>query len=179
MQTSNKNDKFKFHCSLGPLLEQFIHEKRSCGYKYHAEARLLANFDLFLSNESVPPTELPQSTTEKWLAKQPHEKEKTQQRRISIVRQFSRFMCRQGYLAYVPDRSLAAKNGTDFLPRILTHAEIEKLLREVDQIPPTARSPLRHLIMPEIFRLLYGCGFRLNEVLRLYTLLMLTSIKVF
>jgi len=42
-----------------------------------------------------------------------------------------------------------------------------KLLQSVDALEPTARSPLRHLIMPEVFRLLYGCGFRLGEVLKL------------
>src|SRR5439155_11284923 len=36
-----------------------------------------------------------------------------------------------------------------------------------DGLEPTARSPLRHLIMPEVFRLLYGCGFRVGEVLKL------------
>jgi integrase len=41
------------------------------------------------------------------------------------------------------------------------------LLHAVDQLKPTARSPLRHLIMPEVFRLLYGCGFRVEEVLHL------------
>src|SRR5882724_666870 len=51
--------------------------------------------------------------------------------------------------------------------RILTHEEIRKLLQAVDALEPTAHSPLRHLIMPEVFRLLYGCGFRLGEVLNL------------
>jgi integrase len=44
---------------------------------------------------------------------------------------------------------------------------VGKLLRAADQLTPTARFPLRHLIMPEIFRLLCGCGFRLGEVLHL------------
>jgi hypothetical protein len=39
MPTNYKNEKFQ--CSLAPLMEQFIHEKRACGYKYRAEARLL------------------------------------------------------------------------------------------------------------------------------------------
>jgi integrase len=76
-------------------------------------------------------------------------------------------MCRLGYPADVPDGSLSAKNDAEFTPRILTHTEADKLLQAVDQITPNARSPLRHLIMPEVFRLLYGCGFRLSEVLHL------------
>jgi len=53
------------------------------------------------------------------------------------------------------------------MPRILTDEEIRKFFQAVDTLDPTARSPLRHLIMPEVFRLLYGCGFRLGEVLKL------------
>ena len=164
---TTRDHEARFQSPLAPLIEQFIQEKRACGYKYCAAAQLLASFDRFLSNEALPPGELPRSTTWKWLAKQPHENAVTQRRRISIVRQFAMFMCRQGYLADVPDASLAAKNDAEFIPRILTHTEIEKLLQAVDQITPTARSPLRHLIMPEVFRLLYGCGFRLSEVLHL------------
>ena len=84
-----------------------------------------------------------------------------------VVRQFSRFLCRFGYCAYMPDSTLAPRGQSSFAPRILTHEEIRKLLQAVDTLEPTARSPLRHLIMPEVFRLLYGCGFRLGEVLKL------------
>ena len=84
-----------------------------------------------------------------------------------VVRQFSRFLCRLGYSAYVPDSTLAPRGQSSFTPRILTPEEIRKLLQAVDALEPTARSPLRHLIMPEVFRLLYGCGFRLGEVLKL------------
>ena len=54
-----------------------------------------------------------------------------------------------------------------FVPRMLTDEELRKFFHAVDTLAPTARSPLRHLIMPEVFRLLYGCGFRVREVLKL------------
>jgi len=146
---------------------QFVREKQACGYRYHEGIRLLLHFDRLLCDETLQCNELPRSITRKWLAKQPHESAVTQQHRISVVRQFAKFMCRQGYRADVPDRLLGAKNAATFLPRILTHAEVGQLLNAVDQLTPTARSPLRHLIMPEVFRLLYGCGFRLSEVLHL------------
>jgi integrase len=44
---------------------------------------------------------------------------------------------------------------------------MRQLLQAVDQRRPTARSPLRHLTMPAIFRRLYGCGVRLGAVLHL------------
>jgi hypothetical protein len=70
----------RFQSALAPLMEQFVQEKRACGYRYRKAARTLAGFD---------------------------------------------------------------------------------------RLTPTARFPLRHLIMPEVFRLLCGCGFRLGEVLHL------------
>jgi integrase len=50
---------------------------------------------------------------------------------------------------------------------MLSDEELRKFFQAVDKLEPTARSPLRHLIMPEVFRLLYGCGFRVSEVLKL------------
>jgi integrase len=50
---------------------------------------------------------------------------------------------------------------------MLSDEELRKFFHAVDALEPTARSPLRHLVMPEVFRLLYGCGFRVGEVLKL------------
>ena len=76
-------------------------------------------------------------------------------------------MCRLGYPADVPDGSLVARSQSGFSPHIFTHAEVSRLLTAIDQLAPTARTPLRHLVLPEVFRLLYGCGFRIGELLRL------------
>lgn len=163
----DKSREVRFRSALAPLMEQFVQEKRACGYHYHAPTQLLIRFDRFLSAQALLPGQLPRVITRKWLVKQPHESAGTHQHRISIVRQFAMFLCRLGYPAHVPERSLGAKHGAGFAPRIFTHAEVQRLLHAVDQLTPTARAPLRHVIMPEVFRLLYGCGFRLNEVLRL------------
>jgi integrase/recombinase XerD len=158
---------WQFRSPFGSLMEQFVREKRACGYRYDEPARLLARFDRFLCDEALSRCELPRSISRKWLAKQPHESGATHYHRICAVRHFAIYLCRLGYPADVPDRSLTAKRAECFSPRILTHAEIQQLFQAVDQLTPTARSPLRHLIMPKVFRLLYGCGFRLGEVLHL------------
>lgn len=164
---TTEDEKSRFSSPLAPLMEQFVREKQACGYRYHEGARLLWRFDRFLCDEASPPGALPRSVSRHWLAKQPHESAGTHQHRITVVRQFALFLCRLGYPADVPDGRLAAKNSASFAPRILTHAEVQQLLSAVDQLTPIARTPLRHLIMPEVFRLLYGCGFRLGEVLHL------------
>jgi integrase/recombinase XerD len=156
-----------FQSILAPLMDRFLQEKHACGYRYHEPARILRRLDDFLFREGLTTCELPRSIAQKWLAKRTHESPRTHQQRIMVVRQFSRFVCRLGYCAYVPDSTLAPRGQSSFTPRILTPEEVRKFLQAVDALEPTARSPLRHLIMPEVFRLLYGCGFRLGEVLKL------------
>ena len=157
----------QFQSTLAPLMEQFVGEKRACGYKYLEGSRMLRNLDRFLCSEGLTSAELPRSIVRKWLAKRTHESTTTQLHRFSNVRQFAMFAVRLGCPAYIPDSALIRRDRSNFVPRILTPEEIQKLVHAVDQLVPTARSPLRHLIMPEVFRLLYGCGFRVGEVLRL------------
>ena len=164
---SRREFKARFQSPVAALMEQFVREKQACGYRYDEEARILARFDRFLCDEALSQCELPRSLTRKWLAKQSLESAATHRCRIYAVRQFAKYMCRLGYAADVPDRSLTAMRGASFSPRIPTQAQVQQLLHAVDQLTPTARSPLRHLIMPEVFRLLYGCGFRLGVVLHL------------
>ena len=156
-----------FASSVAPLMEQFVRHKRAIGYRYQAGAEELKRFDRFLSEEAPEEKTLSRAVVLKWLAKRPLESASSQRARFSLLRQFALFLCRHGYSAHVPDRSLAAKGGSAFMPTILTHAQVERLFHEVDRVAPTALSPLRHLVMPEVFRLLYGCGFRVGEVLKL------------
>jgi integrase/recombinase XerD len=156
-----------FQSPLAACMEQFLQEKHACGYQYQEPTRLLRRLDEFLCQEGLTTAELPRSLVHTWVAKRAHESARTQRQRIMVVRQFARFLVWQGYPAYVPDGTRAPREPARFVPRILTHAEMRKLLQAVDTLAPTARSPLRHLIMPEVFRLLYGCGLRLGEVLHL------------
>lgn len=156
-----------FRSVLAPFMNQFVQEKHACGYAYCEPTRLLHRLDDFLVQERLTTRELPRSLARKWLAKKPHESARTQQARIILVRHFSRFLLRAGHAAYVPESILAARNPAAFVPRLLTDEELRKFFHAVDALEPTARSPLRHLVMPEVFRLLYGCGFRVGEVLKL------------
>src|SRR2546425_227682 len=138
-----------FQSVLGPLMDQFLQEKHACGYAYNEPIRILHRLDDFLVQEGLTTVELPRSVARNWLAKKPHESASTQQQRITLIRQFSTFLLRAGYPAYMPDSTLAARNPSTFVPRMLTDEELRKFFPAVDALEPTARSPLRHLIMPE------------------------------
>src|SRR5438105_2605029 len=156
-----------FQSVLSVCMEKFLQEKYACGYAYREATRILRRLDDFLVQEGLAKCELPSSIARKWLAKKAHESAQTQRHRIILVRQFSRFLLRLGYSAYVPDSTFATRSTATFVPRMLTDEELRKFFQAVDALEATARSPLLHLIMPEVFRLLYGCGFRAGEVLKL------------
>src|SRR6266542_3301885 len=157
----------RFRCPLASLMEQFIQVKRACGYRFDTGVTDLMRFDRYLCDEALATPDLPRAIVRKWLVKRPHESVGTHQARISTARQFAQYLCRLSHHAYVPERSFSPRASGAFSPRILTLIEIQQLLHAVDHFTPSAQSPLRHLVMPEVFRLLYGCGFRLNEVLHL------------
>src|SRR5438309_4350700 len=156
-----------FQSVLSVCMEKFLQEKYACGYAYREATRILRRLDDFLVQEGLATCELPGPIARKWLAKKAHESAQTQRHRITLVRQFSRFLLRLGYSAYVPDSTFATRSSATFVPRMLTDEELRKFFQAVDALKPTARSSLRHLIMPEVFRLLFGCGFRVGEVLKL------------
>ncbi len=158
----------EYHSPIAPLINQLVQEKLACGYKYHEAINILKSFDNFLCDEgTLKQMELPEKLVLKWLEKKPNEKASTNQRRIVFVRQLAMLMDRFGYPAYIPPYGFGPRRSYDFIPHILTREEIRKIIGTVDKLKPCAISPLRHIILPEIFRLLYGCGFRLNEVLSL------------
>ena len=164
---SSSQPKPLFKSSLAPLMQQFVREKRAVGYRYEAGAATLMHLDRFLANEAPPDTGWSRSIIRRWLAKRPLESTSTQQTRFTTACQFGEFLCRLGHPVYVPDRTLAARGHSSFSPRIFTQPEVRHLLQEVDRLTPSAHSPFRHLVMPEVFRLLVGCGFRVSEVLNL------------
>ena len=55
----------------------------------------------------------------------------------------------------------------DFIPYIFTHSEIKRLTKVLDEITISPWYPTYHIVYPMLFRMLYGCGLRINEALGL------------
>src|SRR2546428_13665361 len=109
-----------FQSVLAPFMDRFLQEKHTCGYAYHEPIRILHRFDEFLVREGLATLELPRSVVRNWLAKKPHESAATQQHRITIVRQFTKFLLKAGYQIKDSCRarfSAAAKSGVELNPR--------------------------------------------------------------
>jgi len=156
-----------FESVLAPLLEGHLKEKRAGGYRYCTAAYYLKDLDRFLIQEAHNRRELSKELVERWIAKRSSESSKTFSNRVTIIRQFVEYLLRLGISAYIPPARCAPIQRNMFVPHIFTTEEIRRFLSEVDRLRPVPWSPLRHVIMPEIFHLLYSCGLRVGEVRKL------------
>src|SRR5699024_9144684 len=162
---SKKNIVFK--SILGELITEYVDEKRAIGYKYQKGASLLKQFDTLLARKNLTKMELPKELVLLWTEKRPNETVSTRNGRISLVRGLATYMIRRGYEAYMfPSLSTPIDRYT-YIPYIFSEKEIKGIFTVCDNYPVSTVSPNRHLVLPLLFRILYGCGLRISEALEL------------
>ncbi len=157
----------KFHSPLAPLMEEFLKEKRACGYRYDRGSLFLQSLDRFLLSEGLSTLELPRLMVDRWTAKKAHERPTNQAARVAYVREFARFLVRHDHDAFIPPNRVCPLIRPDFAPYIFSLAEIREILQAADKTRPDRNSRLQHIIFPEIVRVLYGCGLRAGEARKL------------
>jgi len=152
---------------LGDLCTDFVRLKRASGLLYN-EAGILKRFDALSKDFSLPSKTLTKELALAWCQKQIHESAKTHSARVLVVRHFAIYMVRMGYEAYLP--TLMAKYNFGklrFRAHIYSDTELQRIFHEIDTIQPNGYSPHKHIVMPVMFRLFYGCGLRLSEAVNL------------
>jgi len=157
---------FCYNSPLREFIEGMIREKRSLGYQYDSSTRILYNFDQFCLRQGCVDAIITKELIHDWVQKKPNESPATLQTRACVVRQLALYMTRLGIQAYVLPKIVLPKRP-DYTPYIFSDKEIASLFEQTDACHYCAEVPVRHFIMPLLFRLLYGCGLRISEALNL------------
>jgi len=159
-----KNKKIRGY--FAPQLKMMLTEKRTLGFKYKEEERLMYIFDelslKYNCNEG-----LSQKLVFAFIKKQPHWSQSTHEHRIFMIRSIAKYLNSHGITAYVCDTNRITKTIRKFKPYIFSKKQIEDILYQADTIPKTSRSKSSSLFYPVILRMLYGCGLRISEALNL------------
>ncbi len=156
---------FTFKSQLAPMIERYLEFRSHEGYLTKNYSYYLKEFDALaaeVSNVSIVTKELFTA----WDLLKPYLSNRTKIQRHNTIRAFSAFAYGQDGISYVPDTS-RLKNNSSFVPHIFTADEVQRLFTAADNLPFRKNAPTRHLVIPTVIRLLYCCGFRINEVLRL------------
>ena len=158
---------FHFSSNLSTLMELYLTTRNKEGYLPDHYGYYLQELDCLskaMQNEPFVTREL----VEAWDAAKPYLSNRTKIQRHNNIRKFAAFAFANDGISYVPDTSKLKGNST-FVPHIFTVDEISRILNAADNLPYRKNAPTRHLVIPAVIRLLYSCGLRVNEALRLRT----------
>ncbi len=150
---------------LKGMLENFIQQKRSLGYKYTVEQDRLRRFSEYTIKHGIEHKSLSKELVMGWTARKKDESVKTWMHRSSSLRQFALYLQSHGYKAFIPPKKHKVRRD-EYIPYIFTHGEIDRYFQVVDTISPASRSN-KHESYPLLFRLLYCCGLRISEAINL------------
>jgi len=155
-----------FSSSLAQPIQALIEQKRAIGYRYESSGWTLYKLDQFCIDQEYSHPFITQELAQAWIARRPTEALATQRNRAIVIRQLGLYQARLDIESYVlPPRSLPPKEHYE--PYIFSDQELSDLFKQIDACQYCSWMPLRHLIMPLLFRLLYRCGLRLSEALHL------------
>ena len=162
----------KLNCSsvFAPYEREYIEQRRALGLKCGIDIAYLNQFDRFCIERGVSMPILTKELLDGWCEKRPFEKAASHYVRVQRIRNFAVFCHDNGLDAPSMFHSMPSPPKT-FIPYIFTHDEIRRFFAAVDNENRYAdpRSPLKHLVMPVLFRMLYACGLRITETLLLKT----------
>jgi integrase/recombinase XerD len=152
--------------TLSNAITALVAEKRAVGYKYHAEAQVLARFEAFNRSEFPGADTLTEASVQAWIvaARRRGVTPATLQSLAAPVRELARWLGRRGVVAYLLPRS-ALPRPARYVPHIYTDRELVALFTQTDRCHYCPQVPLRHLVMPVLFRTVYACGLRLRSAL--------------
>lgn len=165
--------KHKIPTIMGPLSKagtDLIEEKLRLGCKYYSEAYIVREFSLYCETHPEYTEEhclVTKQMVEEWLQSRPWLSTKTAEHKATVIRHLALFMNRNGETAYVLPKRLSTRTKNDFVPYIFTEQQLSKFFAAADAISSSNVSPYRHLTMPLLFRLIYGCGLRVSEATKL------------
>ncbi|MGM0411376.1 MAG: tyrosine-type recombinase/integrase [Bacillota bacterium] len=145
------------------FLKQYIEFKRNMGYEFRSISNL-KTFDRFTVKNEVSVIGLTRDLSKKWAKKRPNESDVTRYKRVNDIKNFSIYLNQIGYKSYIP-RQLKSYHTT-FTPHIFSKKELNSFFKACDTIEVKKQSTMKY-ILPVLFRMLYGCGLRINEALSL------------
>ena len=150
--------------TMTEAITALVTQKRAVGFKYVAEERVLLRFAAFCRSEFDGLQVPTQASVEAWIAAAQRRgvTPATAQSLVAPVRELARWLRRRGRPAYVLPAGTLPRPAR-YVPHIYTGTELAALFAQTDRCHYDSQVPLRHLVMPVLFRTIYACGLRASE----------------
>ena len=155
-----------FQSLFADRIERFVQQKNAVGFPYIGSIQILNQFDKLCCEHFLGETTLTQEIVLAWAVRRETEGSNALRNRLSVLREFAKYLVRIGETAYVLPQNFT-KKGARHIPHIYSESEIVAIWAEFDKIKPRRGYPIRHLVIPTIVKLLYCCGLRPVEARKL------------
>ncbi len=153
-----------FSSVLAPYLSDFIAFKRSLGYKYEEQERMLSNFDRFVLEQNQTIIGLSKEVADKWTERRNNEADLSRYGRIVCLCQLAVYLRNRGITSYLPQ--LPKYPDCTFIPYIYSYDEIAAIFNACDHLKLKKTDMSSSLFaMPCLLRMLYATGIRVAEAL--------------
>ncbi len=161
------NGKTVWVSAVGPSLQTFLDWKRLAGYQFLPQEWRWHQFDDFCAGQAVSLADLTRPVLDAFCAGTGYESVSTGENRRRLLRQWADYLEQsgQGMIAR-PTPNPTPTRRSRYQPNIYTEQELRALFAAIDAWPSYPNTN-RTLVDPVLFRMLYGCGIRLGEALRL------------
>ena len=148
-------------------LEAFLTQKRAMGLRYDTtNLYSLYNLDHFCLGYTNK-AHLSRDLVLEWLTSKKHDCPTTQHVKISLIKEFGRFLRINGDPdAYIPPLN-TDKRVRPHDPHFFSQQELQKFFEVCDSQEPGSSAPCRNIVLPVLFRFLYCCGVRTGEARQL------------
>ena len=113
-------------------IEQFIEMKHALGFKFATQEVILSQLDGFAILQKEKSSAITKQFAEKWSKKRPNESALYRYTRISILAQFSKYLCDNKIKSFIP--RLPPYPANTFIPYIYAPTEIEAILKACDEL---------------------------------------------
>jgi integrase/recombinase XerD len=155
----------RLRSAFGPAIKQYLDLRRSFGLKWVMEEHTLRAWDAFLHRQQAKA--LNREWFCLWAKSLLHLKPTVQRQRLCCVRRLLVYCARQHPRCFIPDVADFPKALPPGPPRLVSTAEMACLLATAAQLERSNDNPLRAQTIQVGLLLLFGCGLRSGELLRL------------
>jgi integrase len=154
-----------FKSIYSTYIKEYIEFKRNLGFNLRDAEYVYIQFDRLALQRDEKVIGITKELSDTWCSKRPNESDGTRYDRVSKLSLFARHLCNIGYPSYIPE---IPRFKSSFIPYIFTKKEIESVLTASDIYRAHKEMPdSPSLMMPALFRVLYGTGLRIGEALNL------------
>jgi len=154
---------------LDELMQDFqkmLDFRTSVGYATATYVNTVTPFIHFCGENYPEANYITQQMVDDWIMCHPYNKKQTQIVFISLIRQYTKFINSLGKEAFIPDSDYTVRSEK-YLPYVFSDNELTCFFDSVDKIPTWSEKFQRGIVLPVLFRMMYCCGMRPSEPLRL------------